>query len=50
MRVVDVDQLMRGQERYLDDDGYHWPRHINVRLFELVLAHLHADSVAAAFT
>jgi hypothetical protein len=43
--VVDLDHLMRGQERYLDADGYHWPRYMNLRIFELIATHLHVDFV-----
>ena len=45
LSIVDLDGIMRGQERYLDADGYHWPRHMNLRLFEIILAHVHVDVV-----
>ncbi len=47
LRVIDLDRLTRGMLRFVDADGYHWPRHVNVRLLELVLAHIHGDLLDA---
>ena len=41
MGLLDYSVLMGGQERYLDPDGYHWPRHMNLRMFEMLLVKAH---------
>jgi hypothetical protein len=39
--VIDLEHIMRGQERYVGSDGYHWPRTLNLRMFEIIVAHVH---------
>ena len=41
VQLWDLARLMYGQDKYLHEDGYHWSRHFNLRMFELLLAQLH---------
>lgn len=41
MDVVDFARYMAAQQRFLFGDGYHWSRHMNLKMFELLLAQVH---------
>jgi hypothetical protein len=41
--VYDLGHVMFGQERYVGPDGYHWPRHANLRMFEMLIVEAHND-------